>query len=406
MSLAIVLSRLALMLAVLVAPGSPALAQNPFETVAMVNESVVTRYEVAQRERLQQVLRVPGANAETALQSLIDDRLKLAAAREADAMPTDEAVQQGVEDFAARANLTGEQLIQALKDVGIDRETVYDYVRALVAWGDVLREKYNARARPTDAEIDQAIALGGGQGAATRVLLSEIVLPMAPELAQLSQERATAIAGLRSFDDFSAAAARFSIAPSRNNGGKLDWMPLSALPPQLGPMFLSMQPGDVTQPFPGPDGLILYQLRGIEDARPGLSGNNTIDFVIVRFPPGTNLNTELARLALVTETCDDLYGVFKGADENTLQRKSEARDKMGGVLAQKVDLLDPGEMALLPAQAGEGGAILMLCSRSVIRDQQITREDVRRQLFARRLEALGDAYLAELRSDAVISAGK
>ena len=44
----------------------------------------------------------------------------------------------------------------------------------------------------------------------------------------------------------------------------------------------------------------------------------------------------------------------------------------------------------------------MLCSRSVIRNQQITREEVRRQLCARRLEALGDAYLAQLRSEAII----
>ncbi len=402
MSLATSLRRAALAFALMLAPLVPAQAQNPFETVVQVNESVVTRYEVAQRERLQQVLRVPGANADTALQSLIDDRLKMAAAREGDALPTDEEVQQGVEDFAARANLSGDQLIQALKDVGIDRETVYDYVRTLVAWGDVLREKYNSRARPTDAEIDQAIALGGGQGGATRVLLAEIVLPTSPDLAQLSQERATAITGLRSFDDFAAAASRFSIAPSRNNGGKLDWMPLSALPPQLAPMFLSMQPGDVTQPFPVPDGLVLYQLRGIEDARPALSGNNTIDFTVVRFPTGTNLTVEMARLALITDTCDDLFGVFKGADENTLQRKSEPRDKIGGALGPKLDLLDPGEMAILPPAGGDGGSIVMLCSRSAIRDQQITREDVRRQLFARRLEALGDAYLAQLRSEAII----
>jgi hypothetical protein len=59
-------------------------------------------------------------------------------------------------------------------------------------------------------------------------------------------------------------------------------------------------------------------------------------------------------------------------------------------------------MAILPPAGGDGGSIVMLCSRSVIRDQQITREDVRRQLFARRLEALGDAYLAQLRSEAII----
>lgn len=382
---------------------APAAAQNPFETVAVVNDGVVTRYEVIQRDWLQQVLRIPGANADTALQSLIDDRLKVAAAREANALPTDEEVQTGVEDFASRANMSADELMVALGEVGIERETVHDYIRSLVSWGDVLRERYNARARPTDEEIDQAIALGSEQGASTRVLLAEIVLPATPELLQLSQERATAISGLKNFDDFSAAAARFSIAPSRNTGGRLDWMPLSALPPQLGPLFLSMQPGDVTPPTGTPEGIILYQLRGIQDVKPGLNANNTIDYALIRFPPGTNLRGEIASLALVADTCDDLYGIFKGASESQLVRDSQLRNSIGGAIGPQLDLLDPGEMAMIgPQGGGDGGAILMLCSRTTVRDQQVTREDVRRALYARRLEALGEAYLAQLRADAFI----
>ncbi|MCA8878481.1 MAG: peptidylprolyl isomerase [Rhodobacteraceae bacterium] len=396
------LLRIALLLIAAFGAAPPAGAQNPFETVARVNDSVVTRFEVGQRERLMQVLRVPGTNADAALQALIDDRLKMEAARSAELIPTEDQVQSGLDDFAARVNLSSDDLLKALADVGIQKESVRDYIRVLVAWGDVIRERYSARARPSEAEIDRAMDLGGA-GSSTRVLLSEIVLPVTPDVASISQERAGAIAELRSFDDFAAAARRFSVAESRNNGGRLDWMPLSNLPPQIAPMFLSMQPGDVTPPIPTADGIVLYQLRGIEDARPSLGGNTNLDYAIVRFPPGTNLDAEIAKLRAVTDTCDDLYGIFKGAPESQLMRKTEARSAMPGQLALRTDLLDPGEMAAIPPQApGDGGAILMLCARAAIREQALSREDVQRQLFVRRLESFGDSYLAQLRADAFI----
>ena len=92
------LLRIALLLIAAFGAAPPAGAQNPFETVARVNDSVVTRFEVGQRERLMQVLRVPGTNADAALQALIDDRLKMEAARSAELIPTEDQVQSGLDD--------------------------------------------------------------------------------------------------------------------------------------------------------------------------------------------------------------------------------------------------------------------------------------------------------------------
>lgn len=376
--------------------------QGLFDTVVRVNDGVVTRFEVNQRARLLGVLRRPNATEAAAVQVLIDDRLKEQAARSAGIVPTEEEIQFGLEDFAARANISSEELLIAVSQVGIEPETVRDYVRGLLSWGEVVRERYTARARPSEADIDRAMALGNGNGSA-RVLLSEIILPLNQDVAAASQERAAAISDLRSFEAFSAAARRFSVAPSRNNGGQLGWLSMSDLPPQIGPILLTLQPGDVTPPIPVDGGIALFQLRALEDSRPPLGGAVTLDYMQVRFPPGTNLASETARLESLTDGCGDLYGVFKGAGEDQLIRNSAPRSELPAGIATVLDTLDAGEIATLaPQVAGTGGSLVMLCERSDIRDEDLSREDVGRQLFLRRLEAFGDAYLAELRAAAFI----
>lgn len=384
------------------APIAATAQQSLFDTVARVNDSVVTRFEVIQRARLLGVLRRPDASPAAAFEDLIDDRLKEQAARSAGIIPTQEDIRFGIEEFAARANLTGEELLIAVSEVGIEPETVRDYIATLISWGEVVRERFTARARPSDAEIDRAVALGLDSGS-TRVLLSEIILPMSADVAAATQERAAAIADLRSFDAFSAAARRFSVAPSAANGGQLDWLPLSELPPQIAPLLLGLQPGDVTRPIPLQGGLALFQLRALEDRRPPLAGAVTLDHATIRFPPGTDLEAERLRLRGLTDGCDDLFGVFQGAGEDRLQREAGPRSALPAPLGPVLDRLDAGEMAVFGPQAsGDGGRIVMLCDRQRIEDEDLSREQIRQQLFVRRLEGLGEAFLAELRSDAFI----
>lgn len=383
----------------LLATAAPAQQENPFRTVARVNDTVVTRFEVAQRGRLLQLLRTPGLTERSVLDQLIDARLQLEAARSAGIVPTQEDVDFGIEDFAARANLTGEELLIAVADVGIAEETVRDYITVLIAWGELVRERFATRARPSEAEIDRALAFGS-RGGSARVLVSEIVLPLTPQLAAVSEERANAIAEIDSIAEFSSAARRFSVAPSRNNGGQLAWQPISDLPPQLTPMFLTMQAGDVTPPILVDGGIALFQLRALEDGRPTLGAEQTVDYMRLALAPGNDPAAVQTRLRAEADVCDDLYGLYREADETRLARRSGPRAEIPAGLRGVLDRLDPGETAVV----GDGGAlaVVMLCSRSALREEDLDRDNIRQQLFARNLEALGEAFLAELRAAAFI----
>ena len=58
---------------------------------------------------------------------------------------------------------------------------------------------------------------------------------------------------------FAAAVAQHSAAASRGNGGRLDWMPLSNLPPTVAPFVLALGAGEVSDPLPIPGGVALFQ---------------------------------------------------------------------------------------------------------------------------------------------------
>mgnify|MGYP003633502992 CR=1 FL=1 len=99
----------------------PVAAQNMFAPVATVNDSVVTEFEVQQRMRFLQVLNAPGSSRKAALQSLIDERLRGEAIRDAGLTLTDAGINEALEEFASRANLSRAEFTEALGRAGTAR---------------------------------------------------------------------------------------------------------------------------------------------------------------------------------------------------------------------------------------------------------------------------------------------
>ena len=371
---------------------------SPFQVLARVDDSVVTRFEVDQRLRFLEVLRQPGITRDGVIDALIDERLQLAAARAQDTALTEDEVQAAMEEFAGRANLTADEFIGLIGQQGVAPETFRDFVRAGSAWRALVRQRLASQARVSEEELNRAIALGSGQGS-VQVLLSQIVLPLAPEVADLTRQQAQAIQAMTSIEEFSAAAQEVSIAPSAANGGRLDWMPLSELPPQIAPIFLTMKEGEVTAPVPLGQGqaIGLFQLRALRDGRPSILQNVDLDYVLVRVPAGT-ATAEVARLRPLVSTCDTLFSLVPDPDRTRVTRVQEPREKLDGTLRGVIDTLDPGELAALPGNA----ALVGLCSRTPILGADLSRDELSVRLQARKLEDLADGYLAELRANAFI----
>ncbi len=381
----------------------PVIAQGLFSPAIRVNETVVTNFELEQRTRLMSLLRAPGDPAKLAREALIDDRLKQQAVKEAGITVSPEDVQLGIEEFAGRTELSTEEFLKALAAGGVQTETMRDFTEVSLAWRNLIQERFLAKARPTDAEIDRA--LGQTQGGGVQVLLSEIIIPVTPQTVERAEALAEELSRITNQADFAAAAERYSASQTRTNGGRMDWLSLGRLPAGLRPVLLDLAPGEVTDPIALPDAVALFQMRGIRETAPAQPSYSAIDYATYLIPGGRTPEA-LARAGDIiarVDRCDDLYGINKGLPPELLERHELPPGKIPRDVALELAKLDNGEISTaLTRSNGQMLMMVMMCSRTAALNEEASREQVANALTQQRLTAFSDSYLEQLRADALI----
>ena len=374
--------------------GVAAFAQDAtFSPRLYVNDRAVSNFEVQQRALFLTLLRAPGDVQAEAIKGLIEDRLRGAVAKQQGLTLTAEAVTAGMNEFAARANLTGEQFIEALGQAGVAPETFRDFVSAGLIWRDVVRAKYAGTVTITEAEIDRAVARSK-QATKARLLLAEIVIPGPDGLAieeKLKREKVTGTA-------FGAAAKRYSKAPSAKDGGALDWLPLANLPAEVRAAVIGLEKGEISDPVRVPGGLAVFLLRDIaqdptEDLAP-------VEVKYAQFLVPDD-GTSAGQLRGQVDVCDDLYAVAKGLPADRLTVDTVPVGQVPAAIGAELAQLDPGESSTAITR-GPWRVFLMLCSRTPVQDLPVQRDDIRAQLINARLSGLAERYLSELKADAII----
>lgn len=379
-------------------------AQNPFAPVIEVNEDVITQYELDQRQRFLRVISPANAGSETVREELINDKLRRQAIQRLGLELTDAEIEEGMVEFAGRANLTVDEFLQALGQRGVERQTFRDFVAVGIAWRDLVRARYGSRVEISEAEVDRALnATAAGSG--VRVLLSEIILPAPPPQQEAVLARAERIAQSTTEAEFSSFARRFSATASRERGGRLNWTPLSQLPATLRPLILALGPGEVTQPIPIPNAVALFQLRAIEETGDPSPSYNAIEYAQFLIPGGRSeaALSEAARIRARVDVCDDLYGIAKDLPEERLLRDTKAPAEIPQDIALELAKLDRDEVSTaLTTRDGQALIFLMLCGRTVDTGQDVSRDAVAARLRQERLAGLAENLLEELRADARI----
>lgn len=430
------LTSLILSLALGLTTAAPVLAQDGgFSPVLKVNDSVITGYEMEQRIRFLTLLRFPGDIPAEAEKGLVEDRLRLATARSIGLRLTDDQVKAGMAEFAARANLDTEQFLAAIGQGGVEPETFRDFVEAGLAWREMVRGRYAPTIRVSETEIDRALSADSGRGAGPRVLLSEIILRARPGEVGRVRRVATEIAETATSESaFATAAETQSLAPSRANGGRVDWIPLSNLPPQAQAAIGKLGQGQVSEPVPLQGYVGIFLLRGFQEGADKVApAAAVIDYAELALPAGAG--AEAQRLQASARTCDELYSL---TGDGNVKRQQTPRGAIPASIGAELDRLDDNETSA--SLRGGGGQIifLMRCARTATlaagnlnpeplpeiplspilsADGEVipsvveglgygygpTRDQVREEVLNRKLAQLAEGWLAELKANAIIS---
>lgn len=344
----------------LAAPALHAQSGGLFAPVVMVNGRAVSRYELDQRERFLTLLRFPGDVKTEAETGLIEDRLRLEAAKKAGVTVSPDDLKAGMEEFASRANLTLDQFVTALGQGGVSAETYRDFVEAGLAWRAVIRARYADRVVISPSELRSARSIEQGRGAGPRVLVSEILIPVRGRNVEAANRLATELSKTITSDAaFAAAARKHSAAGSRDQGGQLGWIPLTNLPPQAQAAIATMRQGQVSPPIVMENAVALFRLRGVQQGGPIRPADISVDYALYVVPGG---QAEAAQVQARADTCDDLYTVARGLPAGRLTRTTAMQSQLPGDIAAALAGLDENESAVI----ARGGApvMVMLCDRS------------------------------------------
>lgn len=385
--------------------GSQAAAQGTFQPVITVNDRAITGFELDQRKRMLEVFRTSGDIDKIARDALIEDRLKQGEMDRAGLRMTDESLRTAMGEFAGRANLELDQFLQVLAGNNVSEETLRDFVRIGISWRDYVRTRFGSRVTITDADVNRAIAQTGSGGSAIEVLLSEIIIPAPPPRAAQAMATAQRISQLRSTSAFEAQARRVSALPSKRNGGRLGWLPVTNYPPQLQSLILGLSPGEVTAPLPITNGVALFQMRAIREIKAPTVAPTAIDYAAFYVAGGqTDIGIRAAQtLADNVDTCDDLFGEAQGQPASVLERQSLAPADIPQDVALELARLDDNELSYnLTRSNGQTLMVLMLCGRTNAASEGIDPEAVRNQLRSQRLGGFANALLEDLRAQATI----
>lgn len=247
-------------------------AQTPFRPVATVNESIITAWDVDQRARMLIALGMRSADdrqvGNVALERLIENRLMLQEGQRLGVTPTEEMVRVGLNEFAARSEMSPEEFLSRMRETGVTDQALSDVIGAQMVWREVVQNRFRNRIEPGEAEIDAEISLAdGGEDRAFRI--REIGLQVGG--ASGRSEAETQVLAQRIYDnliqggDFEEAVREYSQAPSAGQAGDVGWVPASALPPALTRELAALDPGQITPPVAVPGGISILRLEGVRD---------------------------------------------------------------------------------------------------------------------------------------------
>jgi peptidyl-prolyl cis-trans isomerase SurA len=400
----------------------PATPRPMSESVAaVVNDEIISTYDLAQRMRL--LIATSGVQPteqtlpqfqQEALVSLVDEHLQLQELRRVQKdqkitiIATDDEVKEELTGMAQQNNLKPEGFLAALRTQGIAPDTLYEQIRAQISWQRWIRGRYGSRLRVGEDQIKATLSRLTVASSKPQFEVSEVFIDAGRTggMAAASQGATQLVAQLQQGAPFPAVARQFSSAATAASGGDAGWISLGEMPPEVDAVLAQLRPGQLSQPIPVKDGVYIIYLR---DKRSG-AGQTLVSLkqVAVALPADAAASQiEEARVKLVAvraavKDCTDLEasaGKTPGVVAGDLG-EAEIAD-LSPEFKNAAQSLEIGQISE-PIRTKVGLHLLAVCGKRSAGGAQLGHDEVESRLTGQQLSMISRRYMRDLRNSATI----
>ncbi len=242
--------------------------------VAVVNDDVITRYELNEQKRAvtaqlkrQGVTMPPDAELDAqVLERFINEKVQLQYAKEFGVRADDETVNASLQRIAGDNKMSMIQFTEALKKDGVSLEKFRDELKNEIVLSRLRDREVESRVVVTDSEIEAYLAQAKLTGANRSEYQLAHILVLVPEQATPDQVEARkkraeeAARQLKAGTAFAQVAAVFSDANDATQGGSLGWRQGDRLPALYAKASESMKAGETSEVLRSANGFHIVRL--------------------------------------------------------------------------------------------------------------------------------------------------
>ena len=382
----------------------------PSAVAAVVNDAVVTTFDVRQRMKLMLISAggrippeaIPQIQAQ-ALRDLIEERLKIQETQKWDLEVTEDEIQNDLSLMAAQSNITVPQMEDELTRAGISMTTLKEQIRSQIAWPQLVQGRYRDRVRVNEDEVETTLERMRDDVSKEQFLVSEICIPVdnPSQAQQYYQGSLQLIEQMRRGVPFSVVAQQFSACTTAAVGGDLGWVRAGELDAELDAAIRELPPGSVTNPIPSDGAFIILAVRDKRAA--AVAGEPT--FTLAYASADESLGNAAAHAALENiETAEVCFGrglridMGKGVGFSLLENVT--LDKIDDRFRPFIEDLERGEQSAVIEADGAYHAAYV-CDK----DEGLglpSRASVENRIYSRQLERIGQQYLRDIERESMI----
>ena len=394
------------------AAAAPARAQDVQRIAAVVNDQVISIYDLGRR--LDLVIRSSGMpdNADQrrrlapqVMRGLIDETLQSQEAARLSISVGQADIDVAIGQIEANNKLPkgGFGAFVSRQELTID--TVLAQMRPALAWQKLIARRVVPNIDIGEEDIDAVLTRIKERSGGTELRLAEIVLPIddqgqVQDVVDLARRLVTQIRGGA---PFTPIASQFSRSASAATGGDIGWMAEGQLSPADASAVAALKPGEPAEPIVEPDAVrILYLIeRRIGGGGTGADIRVTLRQLGLPIPAGaTKAYTEAlvslaSQIGSVAKDCPDFARL--AAEQGSSQPVEPLEVRVGELadyLRAVIEGVPPGKAAP-PVVVPGSVQLIMVCGRQT--NEGPSRDDIREKLVRERVDMMSRRYLRDLR---------